>query len=148
MVKNLGWFKKMIITKNWIGDYIITLNRLISSCQIIVVHYWRGTTTSIQWKSRLDQRPLTQFRSILTFWNNFLGSLCSKGQLQCLGCYLMTTSRRNENRGLLTKFFLLFMAEIGQWMIKQIFHDLSDPNNYYKWRENSKNAKYRGPVTI
>ena len=89
MVQNLGWFKKIIITKNLKSDDLITIIRVIMTVKIFVKSCLEEANVSALLFSLFHHIWLTDFRPILDFLDNLLRSLYSKRQLQILSSYLL-----------------------------------------------------------
>ena len=89
MVQNLGWFRKIIITKNLKTDDLITIIRVIMTVKIFVKSCLEEASVYALLFSLVHRIWLTDFGPILDFLDNLLRSLCSKRQLQILTSYLL-----------------------------------------------------------
>ena len=89
MVQNLGWFKKIIITKNLKTDDLITIIRVIMTVKIFVKSCLEEANVATLLFSLLHHKWLTDFGPILDFLDNLLRSLYSKRQLQILASYFL-----------------------------------------------------------
>ena len=89
MVQNLGWFKKIIISKNLKTNDLITIIRVIMTVKKIFKSCLEEANVSAHLFSLFHHIWLTDFGPILDFLDNLLRSLYSKRQLQILASYLL-----------------------------------------------------------
>ena len=89
MVQNLGWFKKIIISKNQKTNYLITIIRVIMTVKKNFKSCLEEANVSAHLFSLFHHIWLTDFGPILDVLDNVLHSLYSKRQLQILTSYLL-----------------------------------------------------------
>ena len=89
MVQNLGWFKKIIISKNLKSNDLITIIRVIMTAKKFLKSCLEEANVSALLFSLFQHTWLTGFGPILDFLDNLLRSLYSKRQLQILASYLL-----------------------------------------------------------
>ena len=89
MVQNLGWFKKIIISKNLKSNDLITIIRVIMTVKKIFKSCLEEANVSALLFSLFHHIWLTDFGAILDFLHNLLQSLYSKPQLQILTSYFL-----------------------------------------------------------
>ena len=81
MVQNLGWFKKIIISKNPKTNDLITIIRVIKTVKKFFKSCLEEANVSALLFSLFHHIWLTDFGPILDFLDNLLLSLYSKRQL-------------------------------------------------------------------
>ena len=89
MVQNLGWFKKIIISKNLKSNDLITIIRVIMTAKKNFKSCLEEANVSALLFSLFHHIWLTDFGPILDFLDNFWWSLYSECQLQILTSYLL-----------------------------------------------------------
>ena len=88
MVQNFGLFKKFIITKIGKTNCLITIISLITIVKKFLSLALKRQIVPAHLIFLFHNKRLTDYWPILEFFDNFLRSLCSKGQLKILTSYL------------------------------------------------------------